>query len=311
MNTGGIAPELIGPHNLSSWVPGRSMISPSRERHGPVQLSGFQYEPLEVDLPPLRDFMLISYKRPAVISRCLDNRWQTEKLDTGECSLMTCRSPSKWSWNTGLENTLVHLTREFLLETASEAFSQKVSNVRFVNHLRIHDPILEQFVGLLEQEYASSLVGGQIFINGIGRSLSVHLLRNYSEVSFADPIITGHLTPLQVRRVMDYVDDHLSSLHSLDELSSLIGTSSGHFQRQFRKTLGVPPYAYVMRRRLERATELIRRNIPLKEIAPSCGFCDQAHMTRVFRRHLKTTPKTLWRQFDRAKNSSRPVTDPI
>lgn len=293
-----MAPEFIGPNNLSNWVPGRSVIPGGPHRQGPVQLSGFQYDPLNVELPPLRDFMLIFYKRPAVISRCMDNRWQTEALNRGECSLMTCRCPSKWSWNTDLENTLVHLTHDFLLETACEAFSKKVSNVRFTNHLRVHDPILEDFVGLLEQEYSNSLFGGQIFIDGIGRSLSIHLLRHYAEVSFADEMPTGQLTSSQVRRVKDYVESHLSSLHSLDELSALIGTSSGHFQRQFRKTLGQPPYAYVMGRRLDRATELIRRNIPLKEIAPSCGFCDQAHMTRAFRRHLKTTPKALWRQFN-------------
>jgi AraC family transcriptional regulator len=33
--------------------------------------------------------------------------------------------------------------------------------------------------------------------------------------------------------------------------------------------------------------------LPIKEVASVCGFADQAHMTRLFRAHLHTTPATL------------------
>ena len=68
------------------------------------------------------------------------------------------------------------------------------------------------------------------------------------------------------------------------------------FSRRFRETFGCPPYAYVITRRLERARELIEKSaLPLKQIAPACGFNDQAHMTRVFKARLNVTPDQLRR----------------
>jgi AraC family transcriptional regulator len=46
-----------------------------------------------------------------------------------------------------------------------------------------------------------------------------------------------------------------------------------------------------MRRRIEHAQrKLARRDVPLKVVAADCGFADQSHMTRLFRRVLGATP---------------------
>ena len=68
------------------------------------------------------------------------------------------------------------------------------------------------------------------------------------------------------------------------------------FSRHFRETLGRAPHAFVIDRRVERAKRLLSQgDLAVKEVASSCGFADQAHLTRVFRCRLGTTPAQLRR----------------
>jgi AraC-like DNA-binding protein len=66
----------------------------------------------------------------------------------------------------------------------------------------------------------------------------------------------------------------------------------GKFQllRRFQKAYGVPPHAWLLLQRAERARALIRRGTSLADTAAASGFADQSHMTRIFTRHFGFTP---------------------
>ena len=94
-----------------------------------------------------------------------------------------------------------------------------------------------------------------------------------------------------MRLLVQYVDENLDRNISLADLAGVVQLSVFHFLRKFRAEFGCPPHAYVMQRRIEQAKrQLARRDIPLKVVAADCGFSDQSHMTRLFRRLLGTTP---------------------
>ena len=64
------------------------------------------------------------------------------------------------------------------------------------------------------------------------------------------------------------------------------------FSRQFRKTIGDSPHQFLMRCRMERALGLLTdAGHPLSDIAIACGFSDQAHLTRLFKRFTGKTPR--------------------
>jgi AraC-like DNA-binding protein len=60
--------------------------------------------------------------------------------------------------------------------------------------------------------------------------------------------------------------------------------------RQFRACLGTSPYRYLVMRRLDRVRALVRDGEPLADAAAACGFADQSHMTRHFKRAYGLTP---------------------
>jgi AraC-like DNA-binding protein len=80
-----------------------------------------------------------------------------------------------------------------------------------------------------------------------------------------------------------------------------------HFAAQFKATTGTRPHNYVLRRRIERAQELLRSShMPLVEIALEVGFQTQAHFTTIFRQLVCETPGR-WRDLYQGKLNGAPL----
>jgi AraC-like DNA-binding protein len=101
----------------------------------------------------------------------------------------------------------------------------------------------------------------------------------------------GGLPPLTLRRVKEYIDLHLDENIDLERLATTAGLSLHHFARAFKRSAGVPPHAYVLQQRLDKARDLlICTDCPLADIALAAGFSDQSHLARHFRKSFGVSP---------------------
>jgi AraC-like DNA-binding protein len=106
------------------------------------------------------------------------------------------------------------------------------------------------------------------------------------------------LAPWQMNRVTSFIDSNLANTIRLRDLAAVTHLSRTHFSRAFRSMIGESPYAYVMRRRIDWAQEImLRTDAPLAQIALDCGLADQAHFTRLFRRIVGASPGA-WRRLN-------------
>lgn len=100
----------------------------------------------------------------------------------------------------------------------------------------------------------------------------------------------------KMTRVMGFIDANLDRPIRIEEMASITKLSCSHFSRAFRSTAGEPPSAFVIRRRVERAEQLILlTDKPLSQIALDCGMADQSHLTKLFRRCYGMSPGK-WRK---------------
>jgi transcriptional regulator GlxA family with amidase domain len=107
----------------------------------------------------------------------------------------------------------------------------------------------------------------------------------------------GGLLAWQLKRVVDYIEAHLTDRIAAVDLAALINVSTGKLYRAFKISVGVTPFRYIGRRRLELACTMIRTTRePLSQIALACGVCDQAHLCKLFRRLIGTSPSDWRRQ---------------
>lgn len=95
-----------------------------------------------------------------------------------------------------------------------------------------------------------------------------------------------------------FIESRLGHRIPIDAMAAALGMSESCFSRRFRATTGETPHAHLVRRRVEAAAALIEqaRGLPLAEIASRCGFADQAHLTRAFRKRFGTTPAAYCRR---------------
>lgn len=113
----------------------------------------------------------------------------------------------------------------------------------------------------------------------------------------AERFTSGGLSPWQVRKLRKHIEANLDTPLSNTELSALVSLSPSHFGKAFKISFGDTPHAYITHRRLEAAkTMMLVGHESLSQIAYQCGFADQSHLCRLFRRATGASPKAWRRQ---------------
>lgn len=131
-----------------------------------------------------------------------------------------------------------------------------------------------------------------LYCEAMAVAAAQYLSRRYGTARPA-PASRGRALPgWRLRRVAEYVEARLDDPGlSLDAVARCVGLSTGFFHRAFRETTGETPLAYVQRRRMARAVQLLAcRDLTVVEVAARVGFLSPGHFARLFRRHTGLTP---------------------
>ncbi len=93
-----------------------------------------------------------------------------------------------------------------------------------------------------------------------------------------------------VRRAQEFLHERFAERVRLSALADSCGLSPFQMIRVFRRVSGMPPFAYLVQVRVNRAQALLREGSSLADVAYSCGFSDQSHLTRAFKRVVGVPP---------------------
>uniref|UniRef100_A0A7C4AG91 AraC family transcriptional regulator n=1 Tax=Fundidesulfovibrio putealis TaxID=270496 RepID=A0A7C4AG91_9BACT len=116
-----------------------------------------------------------------------------------------------------------------------------------------------------------------------------HAQGGHAQSRARQPGLTG-AEPRAVRLARHYLDEHFARPVPLEELARATGLSGTHLNRQFSRALGLPPHAYQVQLRVERARALLASGSGPADAALEAGFADQSHLNRHFRRLTGVTP---------------------
>jgi AraC family transcriptional regulator len=157
----------------------------------------------------------------------------------------------------------------------------------------IQDEMIRQIGLAILSEMVSETAAGRMLVETSALALSARLAHSYAEPVSVRPQRFGshRLDEARLRRVLDYIAQHLDGDITVARLAGVACLSPFHFARMFRASMGVAPHRYVGQQRLERAMALLAAGQrPLSDIALSCRFSSQASFSRAFRRATGVTP---------------------
>jgi len=192
-----------------------------------------------------------------------------------------------------------HIEREALSHAFDEEQRKEISNLKVepgapINDQQLHGLVLA-FLPAVDRPQEVS----RRFMEHVARTLCSHLAACDGVSGNVTGIVRGGLASWQEKRAKGLIEASLHGDISVERLAEECGLSRAHFSRSFRVSTGVPPHRWLLNRRVARAKGLlVDWSLPISEVAARCGFADQSHLSRVFKKLEGVTPMA-WRKNSR------------
>jgi AraC family transcriptional regulator len=181
-----------------------------------------------------------------------------------------------------------------VLERVVEESGGDPSKLQVFNRFQARDPQIEHIGWALKAEMESGYPSGRCYTEALATGLASRIVRNHSSLARTGRAIKAAMPGRRLKAVLGYIEDNLGRDLGLGEIADVAGLSVSHFKTMFRKSLGLPPHQYLIRRRVERAAMQLRKGkMPIGQIALENGFCHQSHLALHTRRVLGLTPQEL------------------
>ena len=248
------------------------------------------YTDVPCNCAPFRDVVLGFHTGGSALRVQLDGRWLDGQTRPGTVTITPPGTPVTWEISGELQSCTLHLAPERFANLIREQPAENLlRQIEFA--FAAEDAVLSGVLAGLVGELREPTANGSLYVDAMADAVSLHLL---SRKRTTPDRSTSHgpLPRGTARRVVDRIESAIEAGVSLEELASLARLSRTHFSRCFRASYGTSPHQYLMRRRIERAKELLQANgKDLAVIAMECGFASQSHFSDAFKSAAGITPK--------------------
>ncbi|MEM1447770.1 MAG: AraC family transcriptional regulator [Planctomycetota bacterium] len=201
---------------------------------------------------------------------------------------------SGWRWHERSRVIVITLEPESLRRFALHELGVVFGGAQLVRRPAFQDEDLCRAGELLLDALRTRAIGSSLLFESLARVFLIKLLQRYGAPGENEAEAGAGLTARHVQKIVDHLAAHFASEVSVDDLARLVSLSKDHFARLFREAVGETPHQFVLSYRVERAKELlVDEGVGLAQVAIRCGFSDQSHFSRVFKRKTGTTPSAF------------------
>jgi AraC-like DNA-binding protein len=109
-------------------------------------------------------------------------------------------------------------------------------------------------------------------------------------VTRLQPAGKANCEPHKMIQAAAFIREHCARALRLEDIASAVQLSPSYLIRAFKACHGLTPHGYLIDCRLQLARDSLRHGEDIAQVAARVGFADQAHLQRLFKRALATTP---------------------
>ena len=196
---------------------------------------------------------------------------------------------TRWPVNGQLQLLHLYLPRMAWAQGAQRWFDLDPRSATLAERIYFRDPVLEALCARMasadwQAPYASLLLQ-QLTLDVQARLIAQHTVHQKTQM----PVRGGLSAPAR-RRVLECIESGLTrepgtSALTLRAMADAACLSDYHFARMFKLSFACSPHAWVMRRRLELARELLAAGrMSASEVAARCGYAHLSHLNSALKR---------------------------
>lgn len=215
----------------------------------------------------------------------------------GTVSTVSATHLAAWSWPERVEVDALALSPERLVSAAAEVAQGDPVRVALRPRVGVVDAVVAHLVAAaLALAPAAGDPTAAPLLDALAGALALRLVREHADLDLRPDACTGGVSAATLRRVEGYVRAHLDTAIGLDDLAGAAGLSRYHFCREFKRSTGETPLAYVQRLRMEAAALHLRQTgVSVAAVALDVGYQSPSRFAGAFRRHTGASPSAYRR----------------
>lgn len=226
----------------------------------------------------------------------IDGQFQDLQYNRGDVFIVPAGADHRAYWKQESEGILLSIEPKSIARTAID--SVKSDRPELSLQFAASDRQLFQIAQWLLAELHYKQMGSGLYAESLITMLKVHLLRTYSVFKPQIPDYKGGLAKYKLNRAIAFINENLDRDFQLKDLATVVEMSPYHFARMFKQSTGLTPHQYLVKQRISKAKELLRRTeIAIADIGYSIGYKNPSHFAKVFRQQTKVSPTDYRQEF--------------
>lgn len=274
--------------------PGVQIVSSSDSRGWSSLYASVQREsPFEGAFDAVADHAMVLHLDGPVMIHCRTPKGENGGLNQAGSIVLV---PSGMDVRVRLGGTArslhLYLRRALVEEVAADLIDRDPTHVEILPRFGDRDPLIVSLMRGVIDALRDEDQTASPYVDYLARALAARLIRQHSTAPIGtNPALAGSMAKTTLSKAVDFIEAHLDQSIGLLAIADAAGLSVSHFARQFRAAVGQPPHQYLLQRRVENAKQRLgKTDATIAEIAFACGFANQEHLTRIFKRAFGVPP---------------------